>query len=368
MVNPAIAVPAVSALVFRAWSRKTLTPAGIFAAATTAVIHVLHPWILPFLLLTVFYLGGSQATKVKHDIKAQLTLSASGARGGEGARNHLQVLANSIVATVIVALHIYFMWKEERYAATCFAQGADIGDVFVIGFIANYAAVAADTFSSELGILSKTPPRLITSPTLKVVPPGTNGGVTLAGLLAGVFGAFTVALTSVLFVPFCAESWSLFDRLGFVIAVTVWGTLGSLLDSFLGGFLQASVVDKRTGKVVEGDGGRKVLVRPSSTKPSATTDSDVAKYDSDIHATESTANAVSRTATSAGLASAKSQQPSRVVSAAEGGHNSRKVETGFDILDNNAVNVLMAAIMSVGAMVLAGYYWNIPLQIGEVFS
>lgn len=64
MVNPIIAVPAVSALVYRAWSRKTLTPTGILAAFVTAIIHVLHPWIAPFLLLTVFYLGGSQATKV----------------------------------------------------------------------------------------------------------------------------------------------------------------------------------------------------------------------------------------------------------------------------------------------------------------
>jgi uncharacterized membrane protein len=68
MVNPAIAVPAVGALVFRAWSRKTLTPAGIVAALTTAIVHVLHPWILPFLLLAVFYLGGSQATKVRMHI------------------------------------------------------------------------------------------------------------------------------------------------------------------------------------------------------------------------------------------------------------------------------------------------------------
>lgn len=64
MVNPAIAVPAVSILVYRAWSRKTLTPAGILAASLTAVVHVLHPWIAPFLLLAVFYLAGSRATKV----------------------------------------------------------------------------------------------------------------------------------------------------------------------------------------------------------------------------------------------------------------------------------------------------------------
>jgi hypothetical protein len=49
-------------------------------------------------------------------------------------------------------------------------------------------------------------------------------------------------------------------RIRWVEAVTIWGGLGSLLDSLLGGWLQASVVDRRTGKVVEGSGGRKVRI------------------------------------------------------------------------------------------------------------
>ncbi len=44
--------------------------------------------------------------EVRHDVKARLTLSASGAAGGgEGARTHIQVLANSAVASVLVFLH-----------------------------------------------------------------------------------------------------------------------------------------------------------------------------------------------------------------------------------------------------------------------
>ena len=148
----------------------------------------------------------------------------------------------------------------------------------------NYAAVAADTFSSELGILSKSKPRLITSWNLREVPPGTNGGVTIAGFVGGLLGSFTVAVTSAILLPFCpVSSGKLFGKvfggrqpglLGgnawgpteialWVTAVTVWGLLGSLLDSFLGGWLQASVVDSRTGKVIEGRGGGKVrLYRP----------------------------------------------------------------------------------------------------------
>lgn len=119
-----------------------------------------------------------------------------------------------------------------------------------------------------MGILSKSKPRLITSPTLRVVPPGTNGGVTPTGLLAGLFGAFTIAVTSLLLLPFCSDGlygWGLKERALWVVAVTLWGGLGSVVDSFLGGLLQASVVDKRTGKIVEGSGGRKVCTETIHT-------------------------------------------------------------------------------------------------------
>lgn len=92
------------------------------------------------------------------------------------------------------------------------------------------------------------------------------------GLGAGALGAFTIAIISLVVLPFCVAGaratsieegklWS-WQRKGFwIVAVTLWGTFGSILDSVLGGLLQATVVDKRTGKVVEGSGGRKVSKR-----------------------------------------------------------------------------------------------------------
>ncbi|KAJ5656575.1 hypothetical protein N7507_008525 [Penicillium longicatenatum] len=349
-------IPVVGALVYRAWSRKSLTPLGLVVAGLSASAHALHPWYTPFALLAVFYFGGTKATKVKHDIKARLTLSATGTDGGEGARNHIQVLANSVVATVLSIAHAYVLSKNPS-TDSCFSLGNNAADVLMVGVVANYAAVAADTFSSELGILSKSKPRLITSLTLREVPPGTNGGVTATGLGAGLLGSFTVALTSAISLPFCSER-SLQDRALWVVAMSCWGLLGSVLDSVLGGLLQASVVDKRSGKVVEGDGGRKVLVHPGSMQAGglSVVPSGESTGSSQLKEMESVANTASLRGTRVTGTSVGTQ------SGQEDSHESRRVESGHDWLDNNGVNVLMALLMSVGAMGIAQWIWRVDLQ------
>lgn len=230
---------------------------------------------------------------MKHEVKAQLTLGSSGDSGGEGPRTHVQVLANSVVASALILLHLF---KSPRAVnGDCWAYGSDPIVVGIVRYVkplarmtclvhlmrsSNYAAVAADTFSSELGILSKSKPRLLTSWNLREVPPGTNGGISLVGTLAGFLGAFIIALTSVILLPFCDvqeivgrgsmssflpgsnsdSGWGWQEKAVWMLAITAWGGLGSVLDSALGGWFQASVVDARTGKVIEGSGGKKVSI------------------------------------------------------------------------------------------------------------
>ncbi|QSZ36618.1 hypothetical protein DSL72_006498 [Monilinia vaccinii-corymbosi] len=337
-----IAIPATVAMVYRAGSHKSLTPAGIFAAVITAAAHALHPWNLPFALLLVFYLIGTRVTKVKHDVKAKLTMNSTGTPGGEGARTHIQVFSNSAVASVLTLMHAYQLYKrgngsDSSSQDACYAWG---GDLLVVGIIANYAAVAADTFSSELGILSSTPPRLITSPSLRKVPPGTNGGVTAWGLIAGLLGSLIIVTVSMVLVPFCnpkdsAENgWSFLQRQRFTYGLTVWGALGSVVDSFLGGWFQMSVVDTRTGLIVEGLGGKRVLIHAGDS--------------TGMHHEKRVGSDTSKTPLKSSL---KHDHPSRII------------ENGYlNILDNNQVNFLMALTMSLGAMGIASWVWNVPFS------
>ena len=97
---------------------------------------------------------------------------------------------------------------------------------FLLAMLGALVAANADTWATELGVLSRSHPRLIT--TLRPVAPGTSGAVSGAGLLASTAGAaFVASLALVTGVP-----WQFLP--GLVLA----GVVGSLVDSFLGATVQ----------------------------------------------------------------------------------------------------------------------------------
>lgn len=108
------------------------------------------------------------------------------------------------------------------------------------GIIGHYCCCNGDTWSSEIGVLSDEQPRLIT--TLKPVRKGTNGGVTLQGLLAATAGGLTIGLTFNVVGLLTAEcSFDVALRQLLIIPISATsGLLGSLIDSLLGATLQFS--------------------------------------------------------------------------------------------------------------------------------
>jgi hypothetical protein len=121
------------------------------------------------------------------------------------------------------------------------------------------------------------------------------------------------------------------------------------VDSILGGLFQTTVKDVRTGKIVEGEGGVRALV-PSGTG-SREHNAAVGVKAALLHGEGK--SAVEDTVPARG----KDRRPSF-----GDGKPSRVVENGWDLLDNNDVNFLMAFGMSVGAMAVASWYWGVPLS------
>jgi uncharacterized protein (TIGR00297 family) len=127
-------------------------------------------------------------------------------------RDRGQVLANGGLGALLVLAHAWLPdqpWPWLAYAGAM-------------------AAVNADTWATELGVLSKWPPRRITNGAL--VERGASGGVSLLGSLAALAGATLIALTAALA---SARTW------GIVGVVIIGGLAGSFFDSWLGATVQA---------------------------------------------------------------------------------------------------------------------------------
>ena len=182
-----------------AWWRRALTTDGAVAASVVGTVTFARGGLPAAAALLAFFISSTALSRVAVRTKsAQPLAQAKGAR-----RDAWQVLANGGVATLCAGLG----WK-----------GGQLGAI---------AAAAADTWATELGMLARRPPRLITS--LQPVPPGTSGGVTGEGFLASLGGALAVAASQL---PFSGH-----DRFW---RTTVCGVGGSVVDSLLGATLQAA--------------------------------------------------------------------------------------------------------------------------------
>ncbi len=157
-----------------------------------------------FAVLVLFVVGGSLLTRLGYRHK-QRSGTAEAGGGRRGAKN---ALANGSVAVVCALLAALTPYPEP----------------FATAFVASIGAAFADTAESEVGQLYGRTPRLIT--TLRKVPAGTDGAVSLPGTLAGLAAAtLTAALGLTL---------ELVASPGAALIVAVAASLGTVADSLIG--------------------------------------------------------------------------------------------------------------------------------------
>ena len=195
-------------IAFLAYKARSLNKSGAVAAAFTGtIIFGIGGWQWAILLLT-FFITSSAFSRAFKKRKAKLEEKFS--KGHE--RDAGQVFGNGGVATFFAALHYFY--PNEPWVW--------------IGFAASLAAVNADTWATELGVLNPNPPRMITNLT-KVVEKGTSGGISLVGTIASLTGSALIAFLASLL----TGNWSIFPL------ITLAGLAGSLFDSLLGATVQA---------------------------------------------------------------------------------------------------------------------------------
>jgi len=198
------ALLAVSAT-FVARRTHTLSTSGAVTAAVVGTLAIAAGWSWGLLLLLLFTTA-SALSKLGERKKAEL-VGPVVEKGGE--RDVAQVLANGGIYAMAALGYLVFP------SPVWYAAGAGA-----------LAASAADTWATEVGTLAGGEPVSIIS--ARRVPPGTSGGVTLLGTMAGAGGALFIGAGATLAnwpVPFAAAA--------------LGGMAGALADSLLGAVLQA---------------------------------------------------------------------------------------------------------------------------------
>ena len=214
-----------------AYKKKSLSMSGFWAATTIgslmfysgAFIDSFIMWIA----LIGFFITSSLLTKYRSNEKLKYTKSHE----KSGNRDYQQVLANGLLPLVFSII------------------AAPTGDIFyVIAGITTIATSTADTWASEIGILSKG--KTLSLLTFKEVPQGTSGGVSMLGIIFSILGAGFIGTIFVINMSFQADWNIVLAALCFVV-IAAGGLLGSLIDSLLGVTLQARYQGLISGIITE---------------------------------------------------------------------------------------------------------------------
>ncbi len=197
---------------------KFLTPSG--AVATFLLASLVFgiggwKWTIPILVFFLFSsllsrIGGNRKSRTEDLFEKSST------------RDWAQVFANGGVAGMLVVASFVFP-DYDWYPL----------------YLGSLAAVTADTWGTEIGLLSREKPFLLT--TLKPVSAGVSGGITFLGLAGGIVGSLLIGLSALPWLPGAALlPW-----------ILLAGLTGSLLDSFLGATVQGSYRCPVCGKTTE---------------------------------------------------------------------------------------------------------------------
>jgi len=190
---------------FFAYRLKTADIPGLFSAALVGILLIVFAGISWFLIMLSFFIIGAASTRYQMEYKKSLHVEQESG----GVRGYINVFANGLVSVS---------------AAVCF--GVTQHPAFIAVYLGSIATAAADTVAGEIGVCSGRP-YLIT--TLKPVPEGTNGGVSITGEMAG--------LCAAIFVSACAVLLGVAD-LSVFIAGVIGGLIGANIDSLIGEVLE----------------------------------------------------------------------------------------------------------------------------------
>ncbi|MGQ9482116.1 DUF92 domain-containing protein [Chloroflexus sp.] len=221
-----------------AFARRSLSESGWLGAVLVGTLTFGFGGWAWGITLIVFFVSSSLLSHYKESLKERRAAEKF-AKGGR--RDFFQTIANGGLGSL---------------CAVAYALN-DQPAVLLAAFVGLMATVTADTWATELGVLSPHEPRLIT--TRQPVPPGTSGGVTLMGTSAAAAGGLLIGITM-----FLLSSIGGTPPWWMIPAGLLGGLGGALLDSLMGATVQAIYVypdGRETERRVARDGTPNRFVR-----------------------------------------------------------------------------------------------------------
>ncbi len=188
-----------------------LDMAGIGLALAMGAIVAIFGTSAFLALLLIFLIAAVAVTKYGYEKKRQLGLY-------EHERSWENVLANGLVPTICALLHAYLGWGP---------------------YVGALAAITADKFASELGVLSGEPVFLLN---FKRTKAGRNGAITAFGTLMSFDAGLLVGIAAFFLIPGLGL-WK-------VVAIGLVGLGGSLADSIVGVLEDRGIGNKATTNAI----------------------------------------------------------------------------------------------------------------------
>ena len=190
--------------------KKLLTPIGNINGAILGILVWGTLGWRGYLVVVFYFLVGSSLTFVRMEQKEAEGI-AEERSGTRGAGN---VWSSALTATIcaIATLFCPSPWKE----------------LFVLGYVASFCTKLSDTTASEVGKAYGKTTYLIT--TLKSVPRGTEGAVSLEGTVAGIVGSIVLA-TIAWGIGMISPIGILWCAIAAFVATTIESLIGATLES-----------------------------------------------------------------------------------------------------------------------------------------
>ncbi|HET7435121.1 MAG TPA: DUF92 domain-containing protein [Thermoanaerobaculia bacterium] len=209
-----------AALALIGYFARSVTMSGALGGWVLGAILILGAGWPLYVALLVFFILGTATTKLGYARKARLGLAQE--KGGRRGFSHA---FSNVGVAAICAIAVSRIARTRQSGLT----ETELIPLFM--GIASLATAAADTTASEIGQLFGR--RAFLPLTLKRVPVGTEGAISVEGTLAGVVAGFTVAAAGVLATSHLFEhvlhfSWRLVGLL------TLCAFAGSYLESIAG--------------------------------------------------------------------------------------------------------------------------------------